>query len=181
MRALIVVDMQVGCFSGQPPRWDAEGTIARVNQLAGAIRRNGLVVFIQHTESSDGLTRGSDEWALLPTLDRTPRDLVIEKSACDSFLETKLEDTLRAYGIDELVITGCATDFCVDTTIRAAGALKFKVVVPSDAHTTRDRPHLDACSIIAHHNYMWANLLLPKQARVRLLPTHQLLGELHDA
>jgi len=181
MRALIVIDMQVGCFSGNPPRWDAEGTIARVNQLAGAIRPNGLVVFIQHTESEEGLARGSNEWKLLPALDRTPRDIVIEKSACDSFLETRLEDILRSYGINELVITGCATDFCVDTTIRTAGALKFKVVVPSDAHTTRDRPHLDAGTIIAHHNYMWADLLLPRQARIRLLPTHQLLDELHAA
>ena len=181
MRALIVIDMQVGCFSGQFPRWDAEGTVARINQLANAIRRNGLVVFIQHTEAADGLAPGSDDWELLPTLDRTSLDLVIEKSACDSFLETTLENALRSYGVDELVITGCATDFCVDTTIRSAGALKFKVTVPSDAHTTRDRPHLDACSIIAHHNYMWADLLLPRQARVRLLPTKQLLHELLDA
>jgi nicotinamidase-related amidase len=181
MRALVIIDMQVGCFAGQPSRWDVEGTVARVNQLAAAIRRNGQVVFIRHTEPADGLARGSSEWALLPALDQTPGDLVIEKSACDSFLETKLEDILRSHGIDELVITGCATDFCVDTTIRTAGALKFKVVVPSDAHTTRDRPHLDARSIIAHHNYMWAELLLPRQARIRVLPTQQLLGELHDA
>lgn len=181
MRALIVIDMQAGCFAGTPPRRDAEGTVARINQLAGAIRPNGLVVFIQHTEPADGLARGSAEWELLPTLDRTPGDLVIEKSACDSFLETQLESVLRGYGIDELVITGCATDFCVDTTIRTAGALKFKVLVPSDAHTTRDRPHLDAGAIIAHHNYMWADLLLPRQARIRLLATAQLLGELHDS
>lgn len=180
MRALIVIDMQVGCFSGIP-RWDAEGTVARINQFARTIRRNGLVVFIQHTEPADGLARGSDAWALLPTLDRAPTDLVIEKSACDSFLETSLERTLRNQEIDELVITGCATDFCVDTTVRTAGALKFKVVVPSDTHTTRDRPHLDASSIIAHHNYMWADLLLPRQARIRVLPTQQLLGELCDA
>jgi nicotinamidase-related amidase len=180
MRALIVIDMQAGLFSGDPPRRDADGTISRINQLARATRRNGRVVFVQHTEPADDLAQGSDEWALLPTLDRTPGDLVIEKSACDSFLETRLEDTLRSHGIDELIITGCATDFCVDTTIRTAGALKFKVVVPSDAHTTRDRPHLDAQSIIAHHNYMWAGLLLPRQARVRVLPTRQLLRELTD-
>jgi nicotinamidase-related amidase len=180
MRALLIIDMQVGLFAGDPPRWDADGTIARINQLAGAIRQNGRIVLVQHTEAADGLAHGSDEWALLPALDRASKDLVIEKAACDSFLETSLEDILRGCGIDELIITGCATDFCVDTTIRTAGALQFSVIVPSDAHTTRDRPHLDARSIIAHHNYMWANLLLPKQARVRVLPTHQLLHELSD-
>jgi nicotinamidase-related amidase len=181
MRALIVVDMQVGLFAGQPPRCDAEGTIARINQLIGVIRQNGRIVFIQHTEAADGLARGSNEWSLLPSLDRAVEDLVIEKTACDSFLETTLEETLRGEGIDELVIAGCATDFCVDTTIRAAAALRFKVVVPSDAHTTRDRPHLDAQSIIAHHNFMWADLLLPRRARVRVLPTQQLLAELRGA
>lgn len=178
--ALIVVDMQVGLFAGQPPRHDADGTIARINELARATRRNGLVVFIQHTDSADGLAPGSAEWALLPTLDRAPTDIVLEKSACDSFLETDLETTLRSRGIDELIITGCATDFCVDTSIRTAGALGFDVVAPSDAHTTRDRPHLDARSIIAHHNFMWADLLLPRQARVRVIPTEQVLAELRD-
>ena len=118
---------------------------------------------------------------MLSTLDRAPGDLVMEKSACDAFLETNLADILRSRGVDELIITGCATDFCVDTSVRTAAALKFKVLVPCDAHTTRDRPHLAAAKIIEHHNYMWAGLLLPDQARVRVLPTRQLLDELKDA
>ena len=181
MRALIVVDMQVGCFAGEPPRWDAGGTIDRINRLAGVIRPNGLVVFIQHTDAAEGLARGTDAWALLPALSRNATDLVSEKTACDAFLETDLESMLRTRGVDELVIAGCATDFCVDTTVRAAAALQFKVAVASDAHTTRDRPHLDAQAIIAHHNYMWAGLLLPRQARVRVLPTSELLAEIEDA
>jgi hypothetical protein len=40
MRALIIVDMQVGCFAGEPPRRDADGTVERINALAAGIRHH---------------------------------------------------------------------------------------------------------------------------------------------
>ena len=181
MKALLIIDMQVGCFAGDPPRKDTEGTVARINSLTRVVHEQGLVVFIQHTEASDGFDRGSAAWELLQTLDRYPQDIIVEKSACDSFLETELNSVLRNRLVTELIVVGCATDFCVDTTVRSAGAHGYKVIVPSDAHTTRDRPHLGAEKIIEHHNYMWADLLLPRQARVKVLSTATLLSELQSA
>ncbi len=32
MKALLVIDMQVGLFEGDPPRYDADGVIQRVNR-----------------------------------------------------------------------------------------------------------------------------------------------------
>jgi len=177
MKALLIVDMQVGCFAGSPPRWDTDGTIARINQLAHCVRKHGLVIFIQHTDPREGLAKGSEAWRLLDSLDRVPEDAIVEKTACDAFLETGLEPLLRGKSVTELLITGCATDFCVDTTVRAAASRGFRVTVPSDAHTTRDRPHLDAQKIIEHHNFMWANLLLPREAKVHVRPTQELLTE----
>ena len=52
---------------------------------------------------------------------------MIEKSACDAFLETRLDALLQERGITHLIIVGCATDFCVDTTVRSAGALRFMI------------------------------------------------------
>ncbi|HTO02576.1 MAG TPA: cysteine hydrolase family protein, partial [Opitutus sp.] len=162
MRALLVIDMQIGGFAGQPPRLDQHGTVRRINALAQAIRPRGLIVFIQHTDANEGYPRGSEAWQLLAALDREAGDALIEKTACDSFLETELDALLKSRGVTELVITGCATDFCVDTTVRSAAARGYQVIVPSDGHTTRDRPHLSALQVIAHHNYMWADLLLPR-------------------
>jgi nicotinamidase-related amidase len=178
MRALLVVDMQVGCFSGEPPRADQEGTVSRINALARAIRPAGIVVFVQHSDREEGLAHGSDAWGLLSSLNREPGDPTIEKTACDSFLETGLDALLKARGVTDLVIAGCATDFCVDTTVRTAAALGYQVTAPGDGHTTRDRPHLTASQIITHHNYMWADLLLPRRRKVRVAPTQTLLSEL---
>jgi nicotinamidase-related amidase len=178
MKALLVVDMQVGCFAGDPPRKDEAGTVRRINALARAIRPHGPVVFIQHAEPADGFTPGSDAWQLLSSLERAPQDLTSEKTACDAFLETGLDALLKERSVTETIVVGCATDFCVDTTVRSAAAHGYKVTVAGDAHTTRDRPHLCAEKIVEHHNFMWGDLLLPRQQRVRIVDTATLLSEL---
>ncbi len=59
---------------------------------------------------------------------------------------------LNQRGIKQLVIAGMKTEFCVDTTCRAAPELGFRTILISDAHTTMDNAHLSATDIIAHHN-----------------------------
>jgi len=44
------------------------------------------------------------------------------------------------------------TEFCVDTTCRAASALGWRTVLISDAHSTMDNERLSAPDIIGHHN-----------------------------
>jgi nicotinamidase-related amidase len=178
MRALLIVDMQVGLFQGTP-RYDAEGVIQRINEIARVIRATGgVVIFVQH-EDHGGLKPETEGWEILPALERMEPDLLLRKQACDSFYETNLPDLLEQYRVQELIITGCATDFCVDTTIRAAASRNYDVVVVEDAHTTKDRPHLDAKSIIRHHNWMWENLILPRN-EVKVLPASSVIDWLQS-
>jgi nicotinamidase-related amidase len=170
MIALLIIDMQVGLFEGEPPRHDAQGVIWRINAVARTVRTSGgLVIFIQH-EDEGSLKRGSAGWQILPEMERMEGDLLVHKQACDSFYETDLAEQLDRHGVRQLLITGCATDFCVDTTVRAAASRDYEVIVVKDGHTTKDRPHLDAVSIITHHNYLWENLILPR-GEVKVLPT----------
>jgi len=174
MRALLIVDMQVGLFEGDSPRYDADGVIQRINEIAKVVRATGgIVIFVQH-EDNGGLKPETEGWEILPALERMDTDLLLRKQACDSFYETNLPDLLEQYSVQEIIITGCATDFCVDTTIRAAASRNYEVVVVEDAHTTKDRPHLDAKSIIRHHNWMWANLILPRN-EVTVLPASSVI------
>ena len=69
---------------------------------------------------------------------------------------------MRDKAIETLVIMGYATDFCVDTTVRSAASREFNVIVVAGAHTTKDRTVLAAKQIIAHHEWMWPNLICPK-------------------
>ena len=68
---------------------------------------------------------------------------------------------LEEAAIRDLIITGCASDYCVDTTVRSALAKGYRTIAPSDGHTTSDRPHLSARKIIQHHNAIWSDFISP--------------------
>jgi nicotinamidase-related amidase len=179
--ALLIIDMQVGCFAVETPRYDAEGVVYRINDLARVIRKNkGIVILIQH-ESPEGepFARGSSEWQLLPTLDRQPGDIIINKTACDSFYRTTLKSVLDREKINKVIITGCATDYCVDSTVRAAVSHDFRVVVAADGHTTADKAHADAETVITHHNSIWQNLIHP-EIKVEVINTKDLILQLEN-
>jgi nicotinamidase-related amidase len=179
MIALLIIDMQEVLFQGEPARFDAAGVIQRIDRLAAAVRAaRGMVVFIQH-EDKGAFKPGTEGWEILPALTRLDADVVVGKRACDAFYETGLDEMLTRAGVRQVIVTGCATDFCVDTTIRAAASRDFEVVVATDGHTTKDRPHLGAQAIIQHHNWMWANLILPER-EVSVMPTVEILAWLES-
>ena len=171
---LIVIDMQVGLFEGEPPCHDADGVVSRINALAQAVRaKSGTVIFIQH-ENEKAYAAGARLWQLLPGLDHQPGDVYVGKTASDCFYRSDLEKLLRERSVDRLLVTGCATEFCVDTTIRVAASKDYEVTVVADGHTTKDRPVLKATEIIAHHNWVWSILLIPGRP-VKVAPTAELL------
>ncbi|MCG8685127.1 MAG: cysteine hydrolase [Desulfobacterales bacterium] len=176
---LLVVDMQKGLFTQETPRFDTKGVVERINKLIDKVRANwGKIIFIQHDgPAGDVLEPQTPGWELLEDLNRDYVDTIIRKTACDAFLDTPLLDTIRSFGDNQIIITGCATDFCVDTTIRSATSKGLDVTVARDAHTTADRPHLDAETIIRHHNWSWENLIL-SCGSLRVLSTDKIIEAL---
>jgi nicotinamidase-related amidase len=167
MDVVIVVDMQVGLLNG-PPKHDLQGVIERINALTAMVRsRSGKVIWIRHCgKTGDGFAPHTAGWALLPELIRQPDDLVIEKTLNDPFAGTGLPDTLQRIAPDRLLVAGWATDFCVDATVRSAVSNDHHVVVVADGHTLSDRPHLDAATVIRHHNWVWSGLITNRSIRV---------------
>ena len=161
--ALIIIDLQEGPFGGSPAKHDAAGLVTRLNALAATVRAaGGTVIYVQH-DGPPGSDHHPDNpgWRLLAALEVRPADAFVRKRSCDSFLDTSLESILEARGIERLIITGWATDYCVDTTVRSALARGYPTTVPSDGHTAADRPHLAAGKIIEHHNAIWADFIAP--------------------
>ena len=177
MIALLIIDMQVGLFTPETPRYDTDGVVSRTNAIGRAVRQGGgIVIFIQHDgPDGDPLEPGMQGWQLLPSLERDLGDVVVRKTACDAFYNTELKVVLERHKVRRLIVTGCATDFCVDTTIRSANSCDYQVVVAADGHTTADRPHVDAGSLIQHHNWLWQNLIHPK-VRIDVIQTDDLIA-----
>lgn len=162
MDALLVVDMQKALF--KTPRFNAPAVVSNINLIGEAVRRRGgHVIYVQHNGTvAEGLFPHSDGWSLLDSLTVEATDSVIEKSICDSFFATSLPELLQQLAPERVIVAGCASEFCVDTTVRSAVSHGFHVVAVADGHTTADRPHLKAEVIIEHHNWVWKNLISPK-------------------
>lgn len=76
---------------------------------------------------------------------------------------------------DRVIVTGWATDQCVDSTVRSAISRDYHVVAVRDGHTVSDRPHLAAPEVIRHHNWVWSDLLTNRS--VRVVTTAELLKQ----
>lgn len=175
MDALLVVDMQAGLLNGAP-KHDLAGVVERINRLSRSIRgRGGRVIFIQHHgPQGDRFEPGSSGWALLPELDRASADLIVGKTLNDPFAGTDLAQRLNDIEPARVLVTGWATDLCVDATVRSAVSHHHHVVAVSDGHTLSDRPHLDAATVIAHHHWVWSELI--SRRSIRLATADQLLA-----
>lgn len=163
MDVMLIVDMQVGLLNGAP-KHDLQGVIDRINRLASRVREQaGIVIFIQHCGSEgDDFEPQTPGWAFLPELTRDPADLVVQKHMNDPFAGAELQARLNRIAPERVLVTGWATDLCVDATVRSAVSNHHNVVVVTDAHTLSDRPHLDAVSVIRHHHWVWRNLIAQK-------------------
>jgi len=156
--ALLTIDFQnlfvEDHFIAAPAALEA---LVRTNKLAETCRDNGItVIHIAHQIRPDHanlgvladvvptikserlLTAGETTADFHRALDIQDSDWVIIKPRIGAFTGSDLEMTLRARGIDTLIMAGVATGICVDTTARQAALLDFKVIMLSDGTATSD-------------------------------------------
>jgi nicotinamidase-related amidase len=167
MEALLVVDMQTGILQGDP-KYNLSAVISRIKHLAARVRREGgRVFFIQH-DGAPGDTFAPNEpgWHILDALAPEPGDCFVRKSLNSAFVGTSLEADLAELEPQRVLVTGWATDMCVDATVRSAAEREFRVVVIADSHTVSNRPHLRAQEVIEHHHWIWANLFAEHAVRL---------------
>jgi nicotinamidase-related amidase len=154
-RALLVIDMQRGLFAGPERPCDGPRILANINTLVRKARDAHAPIFAaRHTgPAGSPIEPGSPLSQLLPDLlVDEHRDTVFDKTRPSCFHGTPLAGWLEEARIAELVIAGMKTQYCVDSTCRAAADLGLRPVLIADAHTCMDTPVLDAAAIVAHHN-----------------------------
>ena len=164
MKALLIIDMQKVSFAPDTPRYLASEVVSNINILSKRFRDNRMpVIHIQHDGSKDGFCMpGTKDHEFIDEVDVLPGDTIISKTVNNAFYKSTLKDCLIKSGIDDLVITGCATDFCIDTTVKSALTHDYNVVVISDGHTTADRPGISAKLVIEHYNWIWSEMIATK-------------------
>ena len=157
--ALLVVDMQNdychpgGALAGYGVDVSSsEEMVPKLSALIEAARAAGAkVIFVQttHSEWTESAARkamplfqgmspcqagswGAEFFGVSPV----PDDLIVTKHRYSSFVNTSLELSLRSLAIRTVIVTGTATNVCVDCTARDAFQRDYFVVVTSDCTST---------------------------------------------
>jgi len=75
-----------------------------------------------------------DTWNtdIVPDLKPQADDLIVYKTRFSGFYETDLDARLKQMGIKHLIITGCTTGICVDSTVRDAMFRDYLCVLLAD-------------------------------------------------
>ncbi len=151
--ALLVIDVQNIYADPASPLHvtGLPGSLVRINHLISAFAEAGRpVVYIRHVHRADGrdagrmfdfggtaepvsFVEGSREAEYVPELRIVPAGLHITKRRYSAFQGTELDGTLRSLGVDRVAVCGYMTNFCCDSTARAAHDLDYFVDFIADA------------------------------------------------
>lgn len=153
--ALLLIDMQVGLFSGPEQPYAAAQLISKVQTLIARARAARVPIFAARHSGPPGspIAPGSASWQLLPELGLSEDNATLfNKYRPSCFQGTDLAERLALAGISQLYIAGLKTQFCVDSSCRAASERGLAPILLADAHSCMDTPQLTAAQIIQHHN-----------------------------
>ena len=98
------------------------------HQLLGV----GSVVLAPDGRESQVLVRDTWNTDIISQLTPEPTDVVLYKHRFSGFFETELDAVLKRLGIKHLIVTGCTTSICVESTIRDAMFRDYSCVLLED-------------------------------------------------
>jgi nicotinamidase-related amidase len=172
--ALISIDLQ-GFVLGRPlAPYSAQQVIANTVAIANRLKADGgTTVFVTvgfSPDYADAVNQPVDETFTLPQgglpaealaapveMTALTPDVAIVKRQWSAFYGTELDLQLRRRGIRTLILTGVATNFGVEATVRDGYAANYAVIVAEDAVTTLSQEMQDfACTKV-----------LPRLSRIR--------------
>jgi len=147
--ALLIIDVQKAiddpAWAKHGPR-NNPGAEDNIAALLAAWRRSGRAVFhVRHESLEPGSTYrpGQPGCDFKPCAAPLPGESVVVKHVNSAFVGTGLAETLRAAGIQCLVVCGVITNNSVEATVRMAGNLGFDTLLAHDAAFTFARPDYD--------------------------------------
>lgn len=156
MKALLVIDVQEAMFTFDGGVFEGEMVVSCIRGLIDRAHDAHVpVIYIQHTEDEGPFMEGLDSWQIRSSIKPTEIDIVIQKNYPDSFMKTTLEENLKKMKVDELIVCGMQTEYCVDTSLRRAFSLGYKTTIVKEGHTTFNTKVLDAKTIREHHVSIW--------------------------
>ena len=108
------------------------GPVTAPNLVKHAPLRVGEAITAPNGTPSRILIRDTWNTEIIPELRPQPGDDVVYKSRFSGFYQTELDAVLRRRGVETLIVTGCTTSVCVESTVRDAMFRNYRCIVLED-------------------------------------------------
>ena len=134
--AVLIVDVQKALVEAHPYR--EEEFLQELKRVADGARKAGAeIIYVRHDgDAGDELESGTEGWNIHGAVEPKPGERIFDKNYNSAFLETDLEEYLKEKQITDLILMGMQTEYCMDSTCKAAFELGYGVVIPEGATTT---------------------------------------------
>ncbi len=157
----------------------------RLAQLLAAAHRAGVIVIhLQNTALADGASDspsqirfnlrmhstaradgpplqytvpGTVGHDFVPDLAPAEGDLIVRKYRSSGFWGTNLDLLLRSNGIETVIMSGCTTEGCVESTARDAMFNNYYVVIATDCVASDHKDQHDAAMLLMEHRFDFAD------------------------
>lgn len=152
--ALMVIDVQEFLIGLNP--YHAQDYLNQLETFIHQTREAGIeVIYVRHNDGN--MKNGTPEWQVHHQIAPQNDEKIIDKTFASSFKDTDLKNYLDQQGIEQLLITGMQTEYCVDTTLRVAFEHGYKIIVPEGLTNTFDTETISAPTIRKHYETVWGN------------------------
>ena len=126
--ALFVIDMQKAFFKNKNTFPELHSAVEYINAALDLFNDHDLPVFKILDE--DAKENGAKGYEVIDEIKKEiANEYLIEKTKCNAFWETSLEEDLKKLGVDFVVITGFAAEACVNYTYNGARERGFHPVL----------------------------------------------------
>src|SRR6185369_17444223 len=143
---LVMIDCQNTYTRGVMELDGVQAALDEAAALLDRARTAGIpIIHIQHSDGPGSLYDIEGEsGAIVPRVAPREGEPVVVKNYPNSFVQTDLDERLKAAGAANLVLAGFMTHMCVNSTARGAFNLGYAPTVVASATATRALPGLGA-------------------------------------
>lgn len=149
--AFVIIDVQnILVETG----FETEKLLEKITYLQDQARSKKIeIIYVQHIENPEAQT--SEDWQLSALLNRKPDEKVFQKRYNSMFKETGLKEYLDQQGIEQLVLCGMQTEYCVDTSVKVGFEYGYQLIIPEGAVTTFDGEDIPAETLNEFYENIW--------------------------
>ena len=142
--ALVIIDTQLGAFTGEWAMPDGDGLIAACQAAVAHARKHGwTVLWVQHHEPAGAMDGAG--FAIDPRLAPAGDEARILKVEPDAFSNAALAQLLSSH--DRILLAGLQSDCCVQATALGGHQRGLPVELVADAHHTWPQQDLSAATV----------------------------------